>query len=284
MKALSAPRVPDRKLLKQLAARARTGGGVQLALHLSSILRQYAHVRVNRGNVLHIPSLAPPISNALKAAFNYWFQSPDEDFRYIERIRKKLSPDVCPMCGSSAPTSVDHVLTRKMYPELILFSLNLVPACTCNELRRTDPLQAPLHPYFDEALLNLRLVKAEFTGEFQSPDVSFSPSAAVPVGDRARVDSHIRCVLIPRNIENALIRRWVTITARPESTLALPKGASVNDVQTALLERRDTADSDYGTPNNWESILFDAMSSNMRIAQGISAILGGTPITQLPAL
>lgn len=75
----------------------------------------------------------------------------------MQAIRDEIlsgAEGLCPLCGRGSAVSLDHFLPRSKFPELTVFSLNLVPCCNrCNMLkgdqfRRHDGARF-LHAYFD---------------------------------------------------------------------------------------------------------------------------------------
>lgn len=74
----------------------------------------------------------------------------NQDLYYI---RKELfyKIDLCPLCGITSPSQLDHQMPKSQYKPLSLCRLNLVPTCgVCNNKKRTKPFDEFIHPYYAE--------------------------------------------------------------------------------------------------------------------------------------
>jgi len=283
MKYLSPPRVKNFRVLRELAGTDQGPGNALLRASLRPIFKQYARVRALRCDATKVPLLAPAIPADLKGDLEAYFKSKRDCLRYIRFIRRELSPEVCPLCGSKSSSSVDHMLGRAMFPELMLLSLNLVPACSCNSVRRVHHTQSALHPYFDK-LLEKRIVTAIFRGPYDAPTIAVVPTHNLTTDMRARVAAHVESVLIPNNVVNFLTKRWRYTVEAPLKSLSLVVGATSVQVLSALRRRRDDAENDTQTPNNWESILYHGMQGDARVVRRLVRQLSGIPIHDIAPL
>ncbi len=283
MKYLSPPRVKNLKVLRELAGKAGGPGNAMLRASLRAICKQYARVRALRCDVTKVPFLAPAIPADLKEDLGAYFKSKRACLKYIRFIRNELSPEVCPLCGSKSSSTVDHMLGRAAFPELILLSFNLVPACSCNSVRRVHQGQSPLHPYFDK-LLERRLVTTTFRGPYDAPAIAVVPMRNLTADVHARVAAHVDSVLVPNNVVNFLTKRWRYTVEMPLKSLSLHAGATSAQVRSALCRRRDDAENDTQTPNNWESILYHGMLSDARVVRRLVRQLSGTRIDEIAPL
>ena len=186
--------VKNRQLLKGLAKKSRRPGRAELERSLEFLLRRYAYAKVRRCDGSKVATLNPVLSNQLASDFDHYYSRPVNGFEYIKKIRDELSPTVCPMCGSLSSGTIDHILPRARYPELSLFSLNLVPACGCNSRRINDVDIAPLHPYFDDDL-DRQLVTCRISGQYDCPVIDVVAANGLGAELTARVSSHIHNVL-----------------------------------------------------------------------------------------
>jgi hypothetical protein len=87
---------------------------------------------------------------------------------WINDLRENHDFTSCPMCGSTNVTSLDHILPKEDYPELAVFSYNVVPSCQpCNNRRRTKGALANspgfIHPYFDTTILDALELRIQFS-------------------------------------------------------------------------------------------------------------------------
>ena len=278
MKFIQAYKVKDLGLLGELTS----NNPVFSRTSLKQISRQYALARARKCDTTKVPRLNPEVSANIRSALQALFRSKRKCLWYIRSIRNELSPDVCPMCGSkSSAQTVDHFLGRANYPELTLFSLNLVPACGCNSVRQMRVAENPFHPYFDEVLKE-PLIRAKFSGDYEAPRIALTPNDGFPEEIRSRISSHIESILIPNKVLSFLMKRWRYVVSSPERSLSLSPGASVNAVRDAVQRRRDEAHADTDTPNNWESILYDGILQDNRVLIRLVQQLAGTPPEMIP--
>ena len=89
--------------------------------------------------------------------------------RRLVSIRTLLMSGVerCPICGISAPQTLDHHLPKSTYHPLSVYVRNLAPLCKdCNEFKNAaapaDVAQRFIHPYF-EWIPEQRFLRAEVT-------------------------------------------------------------------------------------------------------------------------
>lgn len=74
---------------------------------------------------------------------------------YYDKILNKF--DICLYCGIRDSTTLDHFLSKSVYPNFSIYPVNLIPCCgRCNtnkgnyELTIDDEEHFFLHPYFDD--------------------------------------------------------------------------------------------------------------------------------------
>jgi hypothetical protein len=71
-----------------------------------------------------------------------------------DRIKSLAAHDICPFCGLTEVTHLDHYLAKTQYPQYSVLPINLVPACSiCNTIKGSKVAltfdEQVLHPYFD---------------------------------------------------------------------------------------------------------------------------------------
>jgi 5-methylcytosine-specific restriction endonuclease McrA len=112
-------------------------------------------------------------SKYIYLASDYYKIKPQETLRdltdkqainvFTNRFRKTLSNQyekllhvrVCPICGASTPSTIEHVLPKTSYVQYVLTPINLVPMClNCNHAKLDASIKSyettPFHPYFDD--------------------------------------------------------------------------------------------------------------------------------------
>ena len=92
--------------------------------------------------------------------------------KYYDKIMNNAG-GICPICGCSAPTQLDHYLPKSKYPLLVVESSNLVPICmACNYNKRTYMgekfSEMLIHPYFEE--INIKWLGLEI--EFKQKEIT----------------------------------------------------------------------------------------------------------------
>src|SRR5262249_226983 len=154
------------------------------------------------------------------------------------------------------------VFPQGTFPELAIFSKNLVPACICNTLRQDSyvgpqPGERVLHPYFDSRL-SQRLVRATLTptnGNYHEPSITIEP--CIPNNDPLlpALSYHLENVVLCTHVLAYLDVSWLKLLRLPQSfSILIPNGAfTMTDLDQAINEALQIIDSRRSTPNNWES-------------------------------
>lgn len=224
---------------------------------LRNILSGYQDYDLKNGNPLTV--LNVNITAGLSTALKKHFDSPPVDLKFINELRAS-SPNVCPMCGSLKTGTLDHLFPRDNYPCFAIFSNNLVPACDCNNKRKTNLMTANkriLHPYYDQ-FLTQRLLSCKITPDPIFPRAKIEIDYVLP--NHAEIDSikfHTEKVVLPSGIINWLEGEWDTTTQIPSAkiqTLPLGNISTIADFSLSLNDALARYDTSYGTPNNWFSI------------------------------
>jgi hypothetical protein len=246
----------------------------------SDVVRdRYAAYETARANPFH-PGCPSPISllGDLGEALPNRYDAHGAELNYIEEIRDNHSPFVCPMCGAPKPRTVDHVFPQNDYPDLAIFSKNLVPACSeCNrghQHRYKGEIlgERILHPYFDRFLRH-RIVQATITPANNSYEVPVFDLEILLKHNSplyTTVDFHVRTVVKPAGAIKAIEDTWVNLQRVPDQNRLphvyfqmLPIGNFTNaDFDNAVDTALALADFEFHTPNNWKSMLFAGLANN----------------------
>jgi hypothetical protein len=112
------------------------------------------------------PLKGPELDVALRTAIQEGYELTQVG-RRLASIRTSLMKDVerCPICGISAPRTLDHYLPKANYHPLAIYVRNLVPICAdCNQSKGAaapaNPAERFIHPYL-EMLPVERFLRAE---------------------------------------------------------------------------------------------------------------------------
>lgn len=261
MKKLQPPKVYDLAILKEMKTNAGWAANPSINGSFKSMRADYVTYRRNKGSAFFVSAVA--MGNVLKAKLIQHFDNPRAELSYINIIRYNLSPNCCPTCGGEGTFSVDHYLPKASFPNLTLYSLNLVPACDCNYKRSSVVRGATLnetaiHPYFDDGL-NERLMKAEIIGDLDRGeiDVNFVPLSC----QRIHVDKirfHIEHVINRTRAKTWMIGRWSTlanntntiVTTIPDQNTILTNASLKKFIDKNILAHDD----EHKSPNNWKSM------------------------------
>lgn len=260
MKYIGCPQFDDVVIITKLADKDNLSSYPHLKKELSKVINEYEHYKSVRGNLLKLN--APlAIKQKLKDGLVEDYSRKLVDLTYIRKIRYELSPLVCPMCGSPSRSQVDHLAPKAEYPEFAIFSLNLVPACSCNGKKGVattlGKMGRILHPYFDRKILSERLVYVEFNGDAEFPDLEVR---VVPkFRNNKAVNFHVNSIVCRTNILERSSGIWSKIKERPDIFFELEgKSGNISPAQVCLsIEKKlKYYDFFYGTPNNWDSMFY----------------------------
>lgn len=105
--------------------------------------------------------------------------------RIYDTILQRAELDVCPICGVSDATTLDHYLPKSEYPILAVTPNNLIPVCIeCNKNKHdyftTEPHLAPIHIYFDKPIVDAWLQAKICFNPDTDKDLTISFAAKCP--------------------------------------------------------------------------------------------------------
>jgi 5-methylcytosine-specific restriction endonuclease McrA len=265
MKYLAPPTQDDAVILKGLAADPQKDLRHYPA-HVTLILAQYAAYVAAGGNAgcAHAPNplgLPQPLKTLLRG----YYSRREGALVFIREI-KRTSKDVCPMCGSLGSSTVDHVFPKSIFAEFSFFSRNLVPACSeCNSKRGNDYRGATAdqrlaHPYFD-TWLTTRVVMTELApvnAGYQAPKISLKTALGPPGSPLIdTIAFHLETVIKRTDIDRFFSDFWTKHARKPERYFSLgPDVPTVPDIRNAVAATLKNRDDHFGTPNNWESMVY----------------------------
>ncbi|MNS45537.1 hypothetical protein D3C72_780080 [compost metagenome] len=266
MNRLPVPKTQDRAALKALVENDKLKSYPKLQPHLATLRNGYAQYLQVRGDAkaLSLINLPAEISDLLRGHY----ASPPQDVGFIKKLRDKSGVMTCPMCGSFACGTLDHVVPKADQAAFAVLGLNLVPACRCNTKRSTTYVgpgagERVLHPYFDKVLAR-RLIVARIENPGPVPRISLH--ILLP-------DTHCRYPAIRFHLENVvgrtqvldhLRRRWAKLMRRP-GTLIVPlkrNPKTLLELDQILLDERDRLDDLHDSRNNWDSIFLNGLLEN----------------------
>jgi 5-methylcytosine-specific restriction endonuclease McrA len=279
MKKLPLPIHNDERIIATLAEnRKLTSSYPYLKQRLPDVKVQYQQYIAQNGNPFNLTKMV--MSNELKTGLISNYNSPPKELKYIETLRNTID-DICAMCGSKFPWSLDHILPKDDYPEWAVFSKNLVPACRCNITRGKALLGDPhtqarvLHPYFDD-VFDTRQLSCLITTTNNFRWINLELRFLQPEHPQFEsIKFHVKKVVKPAGIEKYLQRtKWSKMTLKPSNAIrALFKRGilTVDQVAECIAEDLDWYDEQTGTPNNWDSVFLHGLLNSPGVANWITA-------------
>lgn len=263
MNKLPCPPFDDTAALQALAHNSDVGSYPRLQPWVAAIVAGYAQYSAVRGNALQIVKV--PLEPEINVYLRGHYGSPPKDIAYITGIRKMHRQRVCPMCGSMHSGTLDHVLPQEDYTAFAVFSLNLVPACDCNNKRgRTTTGKEPgarvLHPYFDECLSE-RLISGLFEDLGLIPRITLKILVDTGAPHYEAVKFHVAEIVGGTAILEYLSDNWTNLCEMPEQVIRglgeIP--ASVAALQATLTRELEMLDKHHKGKNNWNSVFVQGL-------------------------
>ncbi|RUR31159.1 HNH endonuclease [Vreelandella nanhaiensis] len=252
------PAYDDYIALQNLANNKGVGSYPSLQSFVTCIQQGYRQYEALQGNASHITSVvtSPVVEKHLKAHF----RKPPQDLKHITELREESEYLVCPMCGSLHGGTLDHLLPKSKYGGFAIYSLNLVPACKCNNRRGelvigTNADERILHPYFDHCLSE-RLIEAHFEDLGPVPKVGLRLCIDDTHPEYVAIEFHFRSIVKKTAVQRYLKDRWADICRKPSLVVRSLKNnpQTRNDLKQILEEELDMLDDIHRGKNNWNSI------------------------------
>lgn len=176
---------------------------------------------------------------------------------HISFIRNHVSRKVCPICGSFSTSQVDHHLDKSRMGIYYSFPRNLIPACQCNQHKTKKLLdfnngERILHPYID-TILKKPIAKFDVYLSNDKSNLLFDVCATDEYKELKAVSTHIN------NIFTESYKDKVRGYAFDNLLSFLREIVKINEISNRynILELKIFEnDSEYETPNNWNSMTY----------------------------
>lgn len=266
MNRLPVPKTHDRAALKALVENDKLKSYPKLQPHLATLRAGYAQYLQVRGDAKALAKIALPdeISDLLRGHY----ASPPQAVGFIKDLREESGVTSCPMCGSFACGTLDHVIPKADQAAFAVLGLNLVPACRCNHKRSTTyvgsgPGERVLHPYFDKVLAR-RLLAARIENPGPVPRISLRILLPHTHCRYPAILFHLKNVVGRTQVLDHLRRRWAKLIRRPGTVIVPLKGnpRTPFDLDMILSDERDRLDDLHDSRNNWDSIFLNGLLEN----------------------
>jgi 5-methylcytosine-specific restriction endonuclease McrA len=214
-----------------------------------------------------LPSLGLNVATTKWLCERYQRATKGLGLEWIKELRTNHHHVSCPMCGSTNVTSLDHILPKEDYPELAVFSYNLVPSCQpCNN-RRGKKGAAPsdlgfIHPYFDSEILDVLELRVQFTQPFSAVGFELLVNGVQGVDfDRVtwHVNNSINFAVFRRSMRSFWTKRWEKVYAN---------GNTLRNRKSIIEDER--IESKVNSRNSWEAAFLRGLASDIPALEWMS--------------
>lgn len=258
MNKLPRPFCNDVAALQELANNEGVGSYPDLQPWVPAIVAGYEQYQAVGGNALQIVEVA--LAREVERLLKGHYAAPPKDIAYITSLRRTHRQRVCPMCGSMHSGTLDHVLPKEDYAAFAVYSLNLVPACDCNNKRgraTTGPTPGArvLHPYFDDCLSE-RLIAGRFEDLGLIPRITLRILMDSADPNYEAVKFHLAEIVSCTAVLEYLSDNWTNLCEMPAQVVRslgeIP--ASVKALRLMLSRELQMLDMHHKGKNNWNSV------------------------------
>lgn len=188
-------------------------------------------------------------------------------------LLERIDAALCPFCGISESSTLDHYLPKERHPEFSVFPKNLIPSCpNCNArkgkrilIEGTD-VRMFLHPYYD-LIPNLAFLDVRV---HMKPDaLSLSYQITRPAGMALRTFRHLQSHFDELDLADRYRRMGLEHVGEqyPALRRAYGPGKDAARVATKLIEVAEDFEEAMGL-NFWRAKLYRALASNHDFCDG----------------
>lgn len=239
--------------------------------HLAAWLATYANYRAAGSDPWTVIPHAFPDPVKIAQRGLYETRKSNGPIRTIRRARGLLC---CPLCGSQAPSSVDHLLPKAVYPEFSVMRANLVPACAhCNSGSKGNKHRGPvaparfIHPYFD-AFANNPIWRIRINPPFPAATFDAVPEPGLTHDQTSIVVYHLENVLGEAFKE----RTRTTWSTYPGEVQVGADGGPLTDQTVEAAVRMDLRKSTISEgPNSWRSAFLRGVLADPAVIADVRA-------------
>lgn len=269
MKRIPHPVIDDAAILERVARRMPVAGCPHVDGDAQMVRDRY-DAYIAAGANPFLPNCPQPLAMAglLQNALGARYGSKADYLQPIESLRANRTLNICPMCGLPGTGTLDHIFPQSDFPELAIFSRNLVPTCyRCNTkhqatYRGVNDGERIFHPYFDD-VLNNRVVRATIQGnpDLDAPAIELVSCLQNHDPLNTTVVFHIDTVLRPAGVLDDLFVFWADLRRFPRKEFStLPEGDFDDaDFDAAVINALSDADQWHTTLNNYKSMMFEGL-------------------------
>lgn len=186
--------------------------------------------------------------------------------RRLASIRASLMQGVerCPICGISAPRTLDHHLPKRAYQPLAIYVRNLVPVCgECNQIKSVaasaNPAEQFIHPYL-EPLPDVRFLCARVKLENRGLIAEFGLDPAVELP--GLLAARLRFQLQRLHLNDRYAREINTYLTSHTTGLHMCFDAAAADAVRTYLLRQASVEMTQFHVNHWRPVLLLALADH----------------------
>ena len=108
----------------------------------------YAELIIESSSAPRLPSIPDADRKQLMALYEEKFVG-DPGRKYYNQILGQAPYGLCPLCGVSQASTLDHFLPKSKYPTLSVTPANLIPSCRDCNMKKSSNVTLPVHLYYD---------------------------------------------------------------------------------------------------------------------------------------
>lgn len=188
----------------------------------------------------------------------------NKEGRKIYDLLLNLAPGgICPFCGFSQASTLDHYMPKKKYPSFSISPLNLVPSCSdCNTGKKEDVAgnerEQIIHPYYDHKLFEDQWLFARVNNTTPASLTFFTrPPVHWQQVNHDRVQSHFENFKLARRFSVQVATEISTLKYELAYDFDISQGAGVKEA----LHKKQSASSRVNI-NWWKTAMYQALTSS----------------------
>lgn len=227
----------------------------------SSLLENSVHLLVPHDNTNNILSTKEMVN-----LYDNKFSKQKQPGRiHYEKIKISAPNEKCPLCGVRIVSTLDHFMSKKLFPTLAISPINLVPACfDCNKIKGKKQFETfeetHLHPYYDNIDDEIWLT-ADVTQDNSSANISIQFNIVKPanydISLYQRITTHFILFELQRLFGIQAIDEILNVKYKLKK---IRKTAGIKALYEDLLDTKNSCEK-YDR-NSWRSALYRALHDN----------------------
>lgn len=201
-----------------------------------------------------------------KESFAKLYSREFPSYNAILDLARSHNSGTCPYCSINLPTTIDHFVPKKEYPEYAAHCHNLIPVCAdCNRRKkeqwRNNYQRLFLNPYLDK-LEDYNFLGVRVTIEDNKPSILFYIENRGNISDSLFriIETHYQILKIIETLNNACIETFYSIQSDLVTEVKM-RNASLEKIMQLHVEQAMRKLQCFGK-NHWKSLLEKAIFEN----------------------